>query len=100
MEDERVGIAGVIENYVVLLCRLNGVEGWIPRIVARLDNFLSAGPAENGGVGVLRFEMGYGDEEEDELADSTEPQMKEGGTIFLMKSTFYMRNFVSLMSFM
>ena len=100
MEDERVGIAGVIENCVVLLSRVNGVEGWIPRIVARLDNFLSAGPAENGGVGVLCFEMGYRDEEEGELVDWTEAQVKEGGTIFLMKSTFYMRNFVSLMSFM
>ena len=59
MEDERVGIAGVIENSMVLLSRLNGVEGWIPRIVARLNNFLSAGPAENGGVGVLHFVMGY-----------------------------------------
>ena len=58
MEDERVGIAVVIENCVVSLCRLNGVEGWIPRIVARLDNFLSAGPAENGGIGILRFGMG------------------------------------------
>ena len=78
MEDERVGIAGVIENCVVSLCRLNGVESWIPRIVARLDNFLSAGPAENGCVGVLRFEMGYRDEEEGELVDWTEAQEKEG----------------------
>ncbi|VAI23753.1 unnamed protein product [Triticum turgidum subsp. durum] len=69
MEDTRVGIAGVIEN-------------------SRLDNFLSAGPAENGGIGLLPFEMGYGDEEEDELADDwTEPRVigvsEEGGTIFL-----------------
>ena len=54
---------------MVLLCRLNGVEGRIPRIIARLDNFLSASPAENGGIGVLRFEMGYRDEEEGELVD-------------------------------
>ena len=79
---------------------MNDVEDWIPRIVARLDNFLSAGLAENGVVGVLRFEMGYRDEEEGELVDCTEAQVKEGGTIFLTKSTFYMRNFISLMSFM
>ena len=100
MEDTRVGIAGVIENCVVLLSRLNDVEDWIPRILTRLNNSLSVGSAENGGVGVLRFQMGYGDEAEVELADWTKPQVKEGGTIFLMKSTFYMRNFVSLVSFM
>ena len=78
MEDTRVGIAGVIENCVVLLSRLNDVEGWIPRIVARLHNFLSAGRAENGGVGVLRFGMGYRDEEEGEPVEWTEAHMKEG----------------------
>uniref|UniRef100_M8BDD2 F-box domain-containing protein n=1 Tax=Aegilops tauschii TaxID=37682 RepID=M8BDD2_AEGTA len=86
--DAPVGIAGVIENCVVLLSRVNGVEGWIPRIVARLDNLLPAGPAENGGIGLLPFEMGYADEEEDELADDwTEPRVigvsEEGDTIFL-----------------
>ena len=63
---------------MVLLSRLNDVEDWIPRIVARLNNSLSAGPAENGGIGVLRFEMGYRDEEEGELVDWTEAHVMEG----------------------
>lgn len=87
MESAPVGIAGVIENSVVLFSRENSVAGWVPRIVATLDNILPAGPADNGVVGLLPVEMGYGDEEEDELDDSLGPQVigvsEEGGTIFL-----------------